>query len=414
MSSFIKNQKLLRETPYVEDCLAYHSERKNLSKKLESIPPSSTVGLVGAFGRGKSTLLHNIKQQRLNQNKSERWVEFEAWQFPNRKDLWEGFTLEVTKQIEPKLFESIKKKIDGESKKAQQQLLNVAAEGIGTLLLPGSSTLLKKFSYFLQTSPARRVFEIQNILMDVLDKNPGDLYIITEDVDRSGDYGMNFLETLKQFLKSTPLKNRVICIAPIATKNFMGDNHEAYLKCLDFIEFFDPKKPPLESFLKEVIRDDFTNSSIGIKQIEEFFYLLFEHEEELTMRKLKLILRKADINYKNQIADGYPSDWRITILFEAAKYIKRRSQNPETKGTYFSHFKESLHVNGNSPFYLLMQAVLYESLINNLGNDQSTSKPRFAIINEIRNLPQVATVWESRRVLEGNEKFFCSDFYLSY
>ncbi len=43
---------------------------------------------------------------------------------------------------------------------------------------------------------------MQDLLRDLIKKQNKDIYIIVEDIDRSGDAGVYFLETLQQFISS--------------------------------------------------------------------------------------------------------------------------------------------------------------------------------------------------------------------
>ena len=68
---------------------------KKFSKKLDSLSGRSIIALVGPFGSGKSTMLHQIMTSRLEK---EFWFEFDAWKYPDRKDLWEGFVLDLIRK----------------------------------------------------------------------------------------------------------------------------------------------------------------------------------------------------------------------------------------------------------------------------------------------------------------------------
>lgn len=76
--------------------------------------------------------------------------------------------------------------------------------------------VIKNFNHFLHTSPAKRTFEIQKILLEQFSNIPEKkLFIIIEDIDRSGDSGIYFLETLSHFLKNEKIDKKIICIIPI-------------------------------------------------------------------------------------------------------------------------------------------------------------------------------------------------------
>jgi energy-coupling factor transporter ATP-binding protein EcfA2 len=89
---FIKNYDLIQETSHVDDLLDFSKSVSAFSKRLESIGRPAIIGLVGRFGSGKSTMLYQINRLR---EQEETWVNFDAWKYPERKDLWEGFVLDL-------------------------------------------------------------------------------------------------------------------------------------------------------------------------------------------------------------------------------------------------------------------------------------------------------------------------------
>ena len=158
-NSFIKNDKLLMETPKIQDLFNLEEQINSFSSLLDSIDKSGSFGFVGGFGTGKSTLIENVKQKRIERKKDEIWVEFDAWKFPDRKDLWEGFVLEFARQIDKKTFETARKEIDGEDKNDIKALIGIVSKGVN-MFLPGAG-IIKNFNHFFKTSTAIRVFEIQ-------------------------------------------------------------------------------------------------------------------------------------------------------------------------------------------------------------------------------------------------------------
>lgn len=70
------------------------------------------IGFIGEFVRGKSALIHHVKKKRAEDSKEEKWIQFEAWSFPERRDLWEGFVLESARQIDATAFGEARESID--------------------------------------------------------------------------------------------------------------------------------------------------------------------------------------------------------------------------------------------------------------------------------------------------------------
>lgn len=105
MDSFIRDNRLLVETPGVDDFFDLGDKTKAFSKLLDSIKTSVLFVFIGKFGMGKSTLIENVKRLRISQKCEDQWVNFDSWKFPDRKDLWEGFNNFITvKQLKNSEF----------------------------------------------------------------------------------------------------------------------------------------------------------------------------------------------------------------------------------------------------------------------------------------------------------------------
>ena len=57
-------------------------------------------------------------------------------------------------------------------------------------------------------SPATRVFELQELLKQMIEEQGRDTIIVVEDVDRSGQFGLRFLETLREFVHGLPKEHK--------------------------------------------------------------------------------------------------------------------------------------------------------------------------------------------------------------
>jgi len=361
---FVKNYKLLEEKSEMEDLLGVNDICNKFANKIDSILEPSIVALVGPFGVGKSTMLHNLKEMRSKEN--ELWVEFDAWKYPDRKDLWEGFVLDFAKQINPDVFNEAYKDIDGKGKGLFKGLYLLMCRGIN-LKFPGAGFIIEKFTFFFNSSPARRVFELQDILETIINKQEKNIFIIIEDIDRSGDAGVFFLETLKQFLRTAGISKKIVIIVPMANENYYK-KIDSYLKCVDYIEFFEQKKISLEKFVNDVFDDRLFEEKNSIKggsqsidlgkikkkQIISFLEGLFYWMPNVNMRLLKLIIRKADINYKNQIDDGHDPDFRVTLCFEAAKYFRHPSGSDRS---FFDYYKDKKMLTKDSIFGAFINTV---------------------------------------------------------
>jgi hypothetical protein len=322
---FIQRSDLLEETSRVEDLLDFSVLSQKLVKKIEALQGLYIIALVGPFGVGKSTMLNQI----ISERQAEKWIEFDAWKYPDRSDLWEGFVLDIARSISPKEFEKTEKKVKGTQNDDKKALVSVLSK------IPGFSAL-EGFNHFLQTSPARRVDEIQSILKEQIELFDKDLFIVIEDIDRSGDSGVFFLETLKQFLRNQPFKHKVCVIVPIADDNY-HKNLDSYLKCIDYFEFFELPEIQLERYVSEVFDQTIFDEVNKKTQTVSFLEGLFKEFPKMTMRMLKLILRKADLVYRNQSEDGFAPDFRVTLCIEASKYFNKGDDSPQK---YFDDFKQ--------------------------------------------------------------------------
>ncbi|MCK5466063.1 hypothetical protein KAI56_01010 [Candidatus Parcubacteria bacterium] len=416
-NSFIKDNKLLMETPKVRDLFDLEEQINSFSSLLDSIDKSGSFGFVGGFGTGKSTLIENVKQKRIEKKKNEVWVEFDAWKFPDRKDLWEGFVLEFARQINKEVFEEAYKEIDGKSKDDMKALINVVSKG-ANMFLPGAG-IIKNFSNFFKTSPARRVFEIQEILEKIIKKQKKDIFIIIEDIDRSGDSGIFFLETLKQFFDNIDSGNKLVAIVPIANDKFETEK-DSFLKCLNFIEYFNFSNIKLDNFVEEIFEKEFIQDPNKKSQVVSFLETTFGEYNDMTPRLLKFILRKANFNFKRQVDDELEPDFRTTIIFEFSKYLK------ETEGGnfYFDIFKkDNMVTNGNifskSLFMILEGEIGLYRTINFEGNKEAISDSdinfQFAK-RDIRYPTFPSKDWfiDNRRIKNKDGCYGLCDFYLKY
>ncbi len=417
---FIKAPKILREDHRSEDLLGLDSSAKQLAERLESLKESGLFALVGPFGSGKSTLLEKVKNGPL---KESNWLEFDAWKFPERKELWEGFVLEVARQIDLATFEKIRNKVDGKAGSAKEKLLTIIAEGTN-LMFPGA-TVIKNLSHFINTSPARRVFEIQEILKnEIFDKNNKNIFVIVEDIDRSGDAGIFFLETLKHFLKNAGLKNQITAIVPIANENFYN-HQDAYLKCLDVVEFFPHPIPKLDNFVAAVFNEDLLALPNQKAQMIGFLESLFEESSDTTLRLIKLILRKANLNFIGQSNDGHAPDWRTSILFETAKYFRNYESNgivapSSTPPPYFFDTIKTSRSLGHENIFSAFACAIAEnrpSLYRGAGSERELAIPKrkFKLVSRgLGAIKQPSAPYFVDSVFEDECGWWCSDFYLGY
>ena len=323
METFIKTPSLLEEVPSAQDLFECGKDKELLISRIDGMSKSGIIAVVAEYGRGKSTLIKSVETD--GSRGDEKWIEFEAWKMPGRKDLWEGFLLEVARSKNQKEFDKILGKIDGTQKNMKQHLLGVVSKGVELLAgIPGFSSVADKLGVFLADSPATRVFQMQDLLVDLIDSvTEKKIIIVAEDIDRSGDNGIYFLETLRQFIRDSTFRKQLIVIVPVAVNSYKT-NKEAYLKCIDIIDSYTLTITSLDVFLKELLMED-AYSELDILRVSDLLVLLMRSYPKTTIRQIKEIFRRADSLYRKLLKKGLVPDWRVCLVVEASKAFKSAS-----------------------------------------------------------------------------------------
>ncbi|NCA93751.1 MAG: hypothetical protein EOM84_01090 [Sphingobacteriia bacterium] len=421
IDGFVKNSELLEENSKVMDLLDSNIFCEKFTKKINSIYGASIIALIGPFGSGKSTMLHQIMTSYLN---NELWVEFEAWKYPDRKDLWEGFVLDFIKIANPKELQKATKKIDGKQNDDKKTLIKTLSRIPGLAVLEG-------LNHFLETSPAKRVNDIQEIFNKHIENLHKNIFVVIEDIDRSGDAGIFFLETLKQFLRSIKFDKKLVVIVPIANENYYK-NIDSYLKCVDYFDFFELDKINLTKFVDEIFDHNLFKGQLNRpgdnkliwsganrrSQVISFLEGLFYKMPGVNMRLLKLIVRKSNLVYKNQIEDGYDPDFGVTLCLEASKYFKA---NGGTSDSYFDDFKKRGVVTRGNVFCSYLATILFNeySIFLTSGIDSReelrSSKYDFKFIERVDNKKDTHPSYPwSYGHFENDSGFGIASFYSKY
>ena len=102
----------------IQDDLEFESLKKVLVKLINSRYTQTpiTVGIHGAWGTGKTTLMRMVHKEIKKDNKV---IWFDAWKFREIDDVWKGLIIEVLTQI------GIKKNLKEKAKKLSVKLLRI-------------------------------------------------------------------------------------------------------------------------------------------------------------------------------------------------------------------------------------------------------------------------------------------------
>lgn len=238
----------------------YESLAKDLYEKIWKIDKPQIFAVVGEAWVWKSTLINKVEKL----SKWEKWIQFDAWRYPERKELWEGFIIELYKQLTWCEYEEIIRKLEWEDStyiKWFKWMLLVLA--VSSCLVSIYYVFICWYDYFWTTVWAviflliekvfekatdvapkdlalTRVIQLEELAINMLKKSQKKrIYVVLEDVDRAWDEGLNFLETLSYFLKHK-LPKTSVAIVPIVlvSQQDWNSNMNAYLKCVDHYFIF--------------------------------------------------------------------------------------------------------------------------------------------------------------------------------
>ncbi len=462
-NTFIKRPELIEESYQTEDLLDFSSIIDDFKERINKINNNSVVGLIGPYGSGKSTMLYQIYKDQINvgnhnnskaskgnnsKNNStppkEKWFIFDAWQYPERKDLWEGFVLDIARQCDEKLFKKIENRIDGNTGKNKKALSNAAIDTSALIFPPAK--ILKNFTYLFQTSPIKRVYDFQDLLLDILnriDTTGEKVFIVIEDIDRSGDMGIYFLETLKYFIKNCEkdIKHKIIVIVPMGEEIWQegGDKkiQDSYSKILDLNITFPQEDIDFTNFINQVFDIDillksedlktnmissnknFKNilitsfSDITISHLRYLFENMILKEQQKTIRDIKSILRKSKSNLLSiPEEERREIDVTILILFTAIEYLYQKEKDDKYIFSFkYTLYEEEYFLNNFWGEELLLYIITKNKLNNKSLNKNISSPTYFTNIDNIDyRLEHAPPIEES---MEVNDICYINSLYFS-
>lgn len=373
MKTMLNDPNFLVEDYKTEDLFSFDVHIDSLKGKIEAIPNKSLLGIVGGYGMGKSTLLEKVHEKL--DSADVIWVHFDAWKYPERTNLWEGFVLDFVRQVAPKDFSKTLKIMDGTSGDVKKKVTKAAGAALN-IPFKGTGAIVGKLADFFTTSPAKRVFQIQDIFKDILTKKDvkqKQIYIVVEDADRSGDAGIYFIETLSHFLRESEFSNSIKVFVPIAGRSF-ANQRDSYIKALDYVEFFDLDSRDFTKFVEKVFSQELTSDETRKDHLTEWLQRLVD-KHKLSFRDIKFIVRNSESKYQSLQAKGYNPDPRIVLIVESQRYIIKDTDRNDGAMRYAT-MRHNRRIQKGTDEHLLVLAI---------GQNQSVQSMAETINNQQRN-----------------------------
>lgn len=353
MSNFLKQPELLKESSRDLDFFSFDSYAKSLHNNLRSNTSPTVTTLVGKYGTGKSVLLNEVKKltEESKAKNKPKWVFFECWQYPDKRDLWEALILELVAELDGKKLDQEKNPysdIKGWREHLSSFLSSVngavatlvgtalvywlifshADDKTKTVLLAVSTAIVLILLASIQTivkpqgkSTVSRLADYKGELEKVLLDNGGPLYIVLEDVDRAGELGSRFFETVSHFVKEDKFsKKNIKVIVPVADIDGKENKllHDSIDKASDNILYFNPSFN-CDRFITELFNDDFLDEPTKLLLTNTINPLI---GRGVSIRKMKHLLRNSLIKQKRLATKEFHSHLEICIAVEFSKHME--------------------------------------------------------------------------------------------
>lgn len=353
MNDLVKRPELLKESNRDFDFFNFDKYARNLYNNLKSTSTPTVTTLVGEYGTGKSVLLNEVKKL-TDESKAKnrpKWIFFECWQYPDKRDLWEALIIELVAEIEDKELDEEanpysdiggwRSKLSGflsDAKNALATVLGVAlvywlvfstapdetkdvlmalSTAVALILLASIQILVKPQN----KSAVSRLSDYKQELEETLLKHDGPLYIVLEDVDRAGELGRRFFETVSHFVKEDKFaKKNIKVVVPVAGIDDADKKllHDSIDKASDNILYFKPAFN-CDKFITEVFSKEFLDESTKRLLISTINPLV---GRSVSVRKMKHLLRNALVKHKRLHSKEFESHLAICIAVEFSKHMK--------------------------------------------------------------------------------------------
>lgn len=398
----LKDPLQLDETESYDDLLWADWETEALWEFIEKIPNKSLLGVVWPYWVGKSSALKQIANSMESWNSKSKWLYFEAWKYPDRKELWEMLIIELTSQLIGWCIDSKGLKI----KKTLKELIkNIFSSSLNTVASPDKiataiatnwiSVALDIAKVISQSDYATRLFQYEELLNNVLNEfsrlyQHTQLYLVLEDIDRAGESGIHFLETLAYFLRNSSSKCSLKVIVPISEESLRNER-PAFEKALSHQYTFNPSIRDISKFFSSVLSKEIQLEAPWAAKFLSSFFMQINKDltPKFTIRNMKQFLRNAaTLNEKYSSQESRLSIW--FIILEVSLNLSHQS-NSQT--VTFSRNVENMSIgydliHGNANTWDPRNPIHIALLVLNCHSFKSWDVNVFTdsrIINELRN-----------------------------
>lgn len=302
---FIQNRTNLEEQiPTLEgEALGIYKDDFESLESTISKGGNSFIALIGDPGTGKSTFFHNFLVYRENVLKKDFLkFKFDVWEVPGRMYLWDAFVLEFARNINEKLYKSTKEKVDGEIKEGIEKGIS-AFQGFSILGIGANFD----FKTLMQNTPAKRLSDYQDIfvkevLKEVKQKT---IFITLEDIDRAGQEGLYFLETLRKFIDKnknelSKLGINIVVFVPLLKSEYeKQDKKYRFDKVcrpvLDFSSFNVNSYLVIKQFLQKTFQESHNQKQEELLQYSESIQKVAFVMRNVSMRDIKQYITQVEI-----------------------------------------------------------------------------------------------------------------------
>ena len=328
------------------------------------------VAYLAPYGSGKSVILNNVLNE-LPEGYNK--IQFDIWQCSDKKDIWESFLIKVLSELKHEAEKKIINRIDGTKIRWISLVLfflcYLGVSFIAWFLLKDydhePARFLRAFliyaaPVFLALAGINKFFPVYESKMKtlaqykeelnkVIKNNNRPTVVVIEDVDRSGNGGQRFLETLKCFLGDVG-DRPILVLCPQRDYSFGNimyredDNHwDSVAKLENSIKIYD-----------DVVYGSYSGKVTG-KQALQLMESAGCHDEKLvetikltilacsnssllTMRSLKFLLR----NVLAFIEANESADPSAALFFLSRRFLDAR------KGVGSNNLTDSIFRSGIS------------------------------------------------------------------